>query len=102
MTPVITSASAAAETLARDARRRCESGRAGARPARQLRSPPTSAPLALADDIERVVGAHEAGDKGTCRLLKDRLRRIDLHDAPGIDHGDAIGERQRFSRSCVT
>jgi hypothetical protein len=34
--------------------------------------------------------------------VENFLRRADLHDAPGIDHGDPVGQRQRSSRSCVT
>ena len=28
--------------------------------------------------------------------MKDLLRRADLHDAAGVDHRDAVGERQRL------
>ena len=49
-----------------------------------------------ADDIERIVGAHEAGHECARRPLKDLLRRAELDDAAGVDHGDPVGERQRL------
>ena len=52
--------------------------------------------VSAARHVERVVGAHESGDKSRGRTMKDFLRRADLHDAPRVDDRDAVGQGQRF------
>ena len=49
-----------------------------------------------ADDVERVVGAHEPGDERTRRPHEDLLGRAELLDAARIDDRDPVGERQRL------
>jgi len=42
--------------------------------------------------------AEEGGDKTVRRALVDRLRPIHLLQSAGLEHRDAIGQRQRFLR----
>ena len=52
--------------------------------------------VGAAGELDRIVGAHESGDERGRRAMEDLLRCAVLHDPARVEHGDAIGERQRL------
>ena len=47
-------------------------------------------------DVEQVGCADEIGDETGCRLLVELARGAELLDAARVEHGDAVGERERL------
>ena len=52
--------------------------------------------LSRAVQVEEVRGPHEVGHEARCRLLVELARSAELLDAPRVEHGDPVGERERL------